>query len=255
MSDYETKTDKPIQKGREQEPSPNSYCRKCGAALGAGAKFCGTCGTPVDADLSGQATGQELQQLADSAKAVAKAGMENARKNVAKGLGAAGERISSAAEKMNQDRQPGGAFRESGTGENIVREGTELRGKWKKIWKAASGVVSVIIVIFILINLFGNDPVRDMKSMKFDQYGSQTFGEAVKASIPEASWHSTKIDGKHYTVTVSGFCPDVSSNIQIELDVNYSGEYIYAKPVGLVMDGEHYDDIFTIALVMGAIYE
>lgn len=43
-----------------KEPRPVSYCSKCGAALGEGAKFCGVCGASVHP--SGQTSGQEWQQ-------------------------------------------------------------------------------------------------------------------------------------------------------------------------------------------------
>lgn len=254
MSDNEMKTDQPVQKNRKEESSPGLFCRKCGSFLGTEAKFCGTCGTPVDAASSGQTTGQELQQFTDSAKAVAKAGINSARKNVAKGLGAAGEKISFAAEKMNQNKQANCTSQEMDVGENSVHAEPVTHKKVKRRWKVFLGIVSVMVVIFVLMNLFGKDPVKDMKNVKFDQYGSQTFGEAVEASIPESSWNSVKINSKHYTVTVSGFCPDLSSNIQIEFDVNYSGDYVYAKSIGVTIDGEYYDDIFNTALVMGIIY-
>lgn len=256
MLDNEVKTDQSAQENREREPALNSFCRKCGAALGAGAKFCGACGTPVDrAFSSGQASGQELQQLADSAKAAAKAGAASARKNMAKGMEYAGEKISSAAEKMRQDKQEERVSSGEDTAGNQAQTALVSPGKLKRVWKAFTGIASVIVIVLILTNLFFRNPVGDLKDLVFDQYGSQTLGEAVKKSVPEASWDSVKLGDKHYTVTVSGFCPDMSSNIQLEFDVNYSGEYIYAKPTGLIMDGEHYDDIFSIALVMGAIYE
>lgn len=179
-----------------KEPRPASYCSKCGAALGEGAKFCGGCGAPVHP--SEQASGQEWQQLAGNS--------------------------------------------------------SSFLGKLGKGYMRILQVAVIAVVIFAVVSLSGKHPVSDTKKMVFDQYGPQTFGEAVESGIPEAVWDSTKVGSKHYTVTVSGFCPDLSSNVQMEFDVNYSGDYAYAKLTGITVDGEYYDDIFTTALVIEALY-
>lgn len=218
-----------------KEGQEKRYCSRCKVSLEPGTKFCGACGTPVD---SSTASGQEFQRLAEDVKSAARAGMDNARKGVARGIQFAGEKFSSAAENMQQERE----------------EHPGSKEKAKKIGKIISGAASVILVVLIVIAFVGKDPVRDVKDIVFDQYGTQTLGAAVKQSIPEAAWESVKVDDKRYMVTVSGFCPDLSSVIQVNFDVNYSGDYVYAKPVDVLMDGDYYDDIFAIALAMEALY-
>lgn len=227
MSDVDTR------RGEQEQ----RYCARCGASMESGAKFCGACGTPAD---GATASGQEWKRLTEDVKSVTRAGMDNARKGVARGMQFAGEKFSSAAENMQQESAD-------------QEEGKEKPEK-KKTGKIVFGVVSAVLIVLLLIGLFGKNPIQDVKDIVFDQYGTQTLGTAVKQSIPEASWDSVKIDDKRYTVTVSGYCPDLFSVVQVDFDVNYSGDYVYAKTMNVWMDGDCYDDIFSIALVMQGIY-
>jgi ribosomal protein L40E len=249
----------------EESLKKSSFCRKCGTSLEPGVKFCGVCGTPVEDSAQ---TGQELQQLADSAKAVAKVGIENARKNVAKGMVFAGEKMASAAEKIQNEArkeenpESPADFNHDEEAEHIPdsEPGVAMQSplptqKTKSKWKTIIKVAVIIIIVLGISKLFlGKNPVKDVKTVVFDQYGSQTLGAAMKSSMPQASWSSKKVANKHYEVSVDGFCPDLGSNIVIDFDVNYLDDTIYARVTSVTINGDYYDDILSIALVMNAIY-
>lgn len=134
-------------------------------------------------------------------------------------------------------------------------EKADLARKKKKRIRLVAGAVVVLVVIIVLAALLRTDPVLDVKDIVFDQYGTMKFGDAVERNIPEAEWESEKIGEKHYTVTVYGFCPDLASNIQLDFDVNYSGDYVYAKVIYGYIDGEYFDDLLSISMVMETLYE
>ncbi len=134
-------------------------------------------------------------------------------------------------------------------------EKADLARKKKKRKRLMAGVAGVVVVVIVLAVLLRTDPVLDMKGIVFDQYGAAEFGNVIESSIPEAKWGAEKLEDKHYTVTVYGFCPDLASNIQLYFDVNYSGDYVYAKPIYGYIDGEYFDDLFSISVVMETLYE
>ena len=61
-------------------------------------------------------------------------------------------------------------------------------------------------------------------------------------------------DSTHYIVTVSGFIPEIYSNVELSFDINYADDYVYASAKEVILDGDYYDDAFTIAFVLGSIY-
>lgn len=81
-----------------------------------------------------------------------------------------------------------------------------------------------------------------------------TFGEAIEENVKNTSWESEKVDSTHYIVTVNGFIPDTYSNIELSFDLNYADDYVYASAKEVVLDGDYYDDSFSISFVMGVIY-
>lgn len=226
------------------------YCQKCGAKLEPGTKFCGRCGTSTDS-----AAGQEFQQFADSAKAAAQAGMNSAKKGAAKGMAYAAERMAAAAEKMKQK----GAESQTKSEDIQKNDVQDERDKTvnsipKKKWLPLTGIAAVVVVIILAVSLLGNSPVADVQDIVFDQYGTISLGDAVAISMPEAKWSSEKIDSKHYTVTVEGFFPETAANVAVIFDVNYSGEWVYANPIRVTINGESFTDFDSIAIAMGLIY-
>lgn len=261
----------------EEEKTENLFCRKCGAVLELGAKFCGKCGTIVDIETE---TGQELKQLTDSAKLAAKAGMNSARKGLAKGMALTGAKILSTANKLHEENKMDNVLQNADSVDSAVKteetskeesetktiikevisgikieETSKEESKGKTIiMEIISGIVGIMVFLLMLNFLFGNHPVQDTKDIVFDEYGSQNLGEVIQDAIPEASWDSKKVDKKHYTVMVSGFCPNLSSEIQLNFDVHYFGEQVYVKIVSVIQDGEYYDDFLSVGFILAGIY-
>lgn len=132
------------------------------------------------------------------------------------------------------------------------KEDTDRKKKKRKRLIAITVAVLVVVIIF---STQKTNPVRDMKNIVFDQYGTLEFGNVVKRAIPDAKWESEKLGKKHYTVTVQGFCPNLYSDIELAFDINYSGDSVYAKLKYGYIDGEYFDDLFSSEIVMEGLYE
>ena len=247
---YEDTTKKSLPENGKEQPEVARFCARCGSPLDANVKFCGKCGAAVE---NGRNSGKEIQQLTENAKAVAKAGMNDAKRNIVKGMDIIGEKLSNASEKLSQETKGKETENvietvvtdddksESEKEENSQKQGQEnpetqdsegvqmVKSVLRKVKKWVEIAVSVFVIVFLYWAFFTRKPINDVKDMVFDQYGSRTFGEAVQLSVPEASWDKEKLSNKHYTVTLSGFCPDLYSNIEVILDVNYSGDSVYGS--------------------------
>lgn len=124
----------------------------------------------------------------------------------------------------------------------------------------------VIIAIAIISNSGGSDsksgniviydPIVDVKGIVFDQYDSQTFGQAVEASgLENVKWSSDKVDKTHYTVTLSAFVPELFKNCSYVFDANYVEDQVYVS-LKYVTDGdEKYEDWASASFLMNYIYE
>jgi len=42
--------------------------------------------------------------------------------------------------------------------------------------------------------------------------------------------------------------------VELSFDINYADDYVYASAKEVILDGDYYDDAFTIAFVLGSIY-
>ena len=113
--------------------------------------------------------------------------------------------------------------------------------------------VGYVIVTTLVPSLIRN-PVRDLQDIVFEDYGTMTLGEAVDSTVENARWSSEKVDNTHYLVTLSGFQPDLFANFEATFDVNYTDDYVYASISSVKYNGETYMDIFSLAIVLGAIY-
>ena len=127
---------------------------------------------------------------------------------------------------------------------------SKIRKNIKAVISLAVGAAVVIVVIYSLLK----HPISDLKDMVFEDYGDITFGEAIEENVRNTSWESEKVDSTHYIVTVSGFIPDTYSNIELSFDLNYADDCVYASAKEVVLDGDYYDDSFSISFVMGVIY-
>ncbi len=116
------------------------------------------------------------------------------------------------------------------------------------------GVLAAVIVIVVVIFTSQKQPVTDLQNIIFDSYGISTFGEAVEENVRNTTWNSEEIDSTHYVVTVSGFIPATYSNIEFSFDLNYVDDTVYASAKDVVVDGDYYNDSYTISYVMDAIY-
>lgn len=211
----------PLPENGERESGTPGFCGKCGAPLTEGVKFCGRCGASVD----GSPSGQEFQQLAESAKAA-----------------------DTAQEETRADDAPPNSENQDTRDQQAAKDALKMIKTW------VERTAGIALLIFLYWALFTKKPILDVQNMVFEQYSSRSFKEAVNLSIPEPTWEKEKLGKKHYMVTVSGFCPDLYSNIEIIFDVNYSGGDAYGSVEGVRLDGEYYDDLLSIGIVMGAIY-
>ena len=121
-------------------------------------------------------------------------------------------------------------------------------------WKAIGSVLSTIITIIVLIYMFTNHPVSDVKSIVFDDWGVIEIGEAAEHSLSDPEWTSSKIDSKHYYVTVSGYYIEGGGRMSITFEATYSGSHVYAQAISCRWDGDTYSDNLSISAAMVAIY-
>lgn len=126
--------------------------------------------------------------------------------------------------------------------------------KWyRRIRSVVYGILGIVFVVFLVWS-FQRHPVQDLKGIVFDNYGSETLGDAVDSTVRNQHWNAEKIDDTHYLVTLSGFMPKLYLNFEFSFDVNYSEDRVYASASSVEYDGETYSDILTIGFILGAIY-
>ena len=128
----------------------------------------------------------------------------------------------------------------------------------KKIFDRVKLVFSslgTVLLIVIAIISFSRHPAANMKEVVFDDFGSETIGEAVERNIAHPEWSAVKISKNHYRVTVEGFMKPVGGNFSMTFDVNYLDDEVYAKPILASYDDEEFDDWFSLAIAMGLLYD
>lgn len=131
--------------------------------------------------------------------------------------------------------------------------GTSTKKKGGKT-KFIIGAAVVIVAIALVIVASQKQPIEDMKNIVFEDYGSITFGEAVEENIRNVEWESEEIDSTHYVVTMVGFIPETYSNVELSFDLNYVDDMVYTSAKEVIIDGEYYEDNYTISLVMDSVY-
>ena len=116
-------------------------------------------------------------------------------------------------------------------------------------------VAALLIIAAIVVYSLGNrDAIRDVKDIVFDSYGDAAVGKAIDRTLSDVKWKKERLDKDNYIVSVTGFCEELASDVSIEFRAKYRGEYVYATVEGVGLDDEMADDLFSIAIVMAAIY-
>ena len=156
---------------------------------------------------------------------------------------------------------------DDGGAENLKAKSANVAHMWGKSEKAAesgasfirmgaqiliSGMVLFLAVFFVYSSL--RFPVKDLKSIVFEDYGSITLGEAVEKNLRNEEWSKEKVDDTHYEVTLSGFIPKEYANISITFDVNYADDHVYASARKFKWNDNYYDNSYMISQALEAIY-
>lgn len=126
-------------------------------------------------------------------------------------------------------------------------------GKFGTI-KSIISLILLIGVIVAIVYSIQRHPVSDLKDIVFDEYGSETLGDAVSKSMINVSWDTEKISKTKYQVTLTGFNTELYSDLALVFNLTYGNDRVYAKFDHLLQDGEYCDDYFSMALALSAIY-
>lgn len=208
----------------EPEPAPptEQICPSCGKIVPIDSKFCRYCGAPLQ---------KESEKPPESEQANA----HNEQQNTPGG---------NSSQLENTTQAP------PNTGGNPVPP-AESHGI---NWKAIGSAIGTIVTIIGLIYLFTDHPVSDTKSIVFDNYGVMEIGDAAKQSLENPEWTSSKITGKRYYVTLSGYCKSTDCMLSITFETTYGGDHVYAQAVSCRWGAETSTDALSIAMAMSAIY-
>lgn len=208
----------------EPEPTPptEQICPSCGNTVPIDSKFCRYCGAPLQ---------KESEKPPESEQANA----HNEQQQTTGG---------NSSQSENTTQAP------PNTGGNPVPSAESHGINWKAIGSAISTIITIIVVIY----LFTNHPVSDVKSIVFDDWGVIEIGEAAEHSLSDPEWTSSKIDSKHYYVTVSGYYIEGGGRMSITFEATYSGSHVYAQAISCRWDGDTYSDNLSISAAMAAIY-
>ena len=225
-------------------------CVSCGAELEEGAKFCEKCGHAVEPE-------RETEQYCS----VCGEKIEEGTLFCAKCGHSFKEADNNFTSKDTEQKEFGFSDKEESAEEKVYSEtateipvsSTEKVGK-KGLSKKIKSIISVcvaILVIFFVLSSSARDPIGDTKAVVFDDWTTESMGDIVDDKMSNVTWEKTKNDKNHYTVTVTGFVPDLYGNMTILFDVNYADGSVYTKIVSMSYDGETYTDTISMAYVMG----
>lgn len=225
-------------------------CVSCGAELTERAKFCEKCGHAVEPEKETEqycsVCGEKIEEGTLFCAKCGHSFKENdnnlALENAERKEDEFSDKEESAEEK---------AYFEAAT--EILTNSTEKvekKGLGKKI-KSIISVCVTILVIFLVLSSSARDPIGDTKDIVFDDWTTESIGDIVDEKMSNVTWEKTKNDKNHYTVTVTGFVPDLYGNMTILFDVNYAGDSVYTKIVSMSYDGETYTDAISMAYIMG----
>ena len=84
----------------------------------------------------------------------------------------------------------------------------------KKKRNLCIGIV-VIVLGLIIINKTGGGTYVLVRSIAFDDFGTETIGELVDENIKSPEWSQKKLDSNSKLVYVEGYCPAYGGNVRI----------------------------------------
>lgn len=125
---------------------------------------------------------------------------------------------------------------------------------WYDTFEQLCYFLAVVLLIGFMIWPSQNHPIRDLKTIVFDDYGTLTLGDAVEETMSNVEWTQEKISKTHYKVTLSGFLPEEYANISLVFDVNYADNHVYTRTESVVWNDETYSDGFMVSYVLDTIY-
>lgn len=125
----------------------------------------------------------------------------------------------------------------------------------KKNKKRVLYALAAVLVVIVVLLAGGGDlmVIQDTKGLVFEQYTSQTLGDAVNSSLSRPKWSAEKIYDDYYNVTVSGFCPALSSQLSATFDVSYTGDYVYGSISYATINGEYFSGGMDLAFIMSTL--
>lgn len=97
---------------------------------------------------------------------------------------------------------------------------TDIRKKKRNL---CIGIPVIIIAMIIVVNT-GGGTYAIVKSISFDDMGSETIGELVDKNIKGPEWSKVKLDSGSELVYVEGYCPEYGETILIEFYYEKSGD-------------------------------
>lgn len=121
-------------------------------------------------------------------------------------------------------------------------------------WKLLMSAVVWILMITAIIYAVQKHPVKDLKNVVFNDYGTETLGDAVASSLINTSWDAEKISKTNYHITLTGYSTELYSDLEITFRLTYGDGCVYAKIDHLLWDGDYHDDWFTTSLALSTIY-
>lgn len=125
---------------------------------------------------------------------------------------------------------------------------------WYDTFEQLCYLLAVVLLIGFMIWSSQNHPIRDLKMIVFDDYGTLTLGNAVEETMRNVEWEQEKVSKTHYKVTLSGFLPEEYANISLVFDINYADDHVYAHTESVVWNDEAYSDGFMVRYALDTIY-
>lgn len=93
----------------------------------------------------------------------------------------------------------------------------------KKKKNLCIGTVVIIIALLVVVKT-GGGTYTVIRSVSFDDIGTETIGELVDENIKAPEWSQRKLDGDTKLVYVEGYCPDYGQTIRIEFYYEKTGD-------------------------------
>lgn len=115
--------------------------------------------------------------------------------------------------------------------------------------------VPVIIIAILIFNNTGGGTYSIVKSVTFDNLGSETIGELVDKNIKSQEWSQKKLDNSSKLVYVEGYCPAYDETLKVtffyeKIDGTYE---VSLKGMSLLDSGKELSEL-EAAVVWASFY-